>query len=134
MGRCWREAAIERPEFSEIVHDLDRCLDELVIYFDPSNPDRREDPYVNWKQCIEATQGEDEDDDPQVHSQFPRYINDGMATVDGITGRPSQGIQRQSSLRHSYCPMSASHAGDCCDKPASTSVSRSTSVPDLTLV
>jgi serine/threonine protein kinase len=64
MLRCWLISAEDRIEFSEIVEELETFLTELVTYFDPSNPNPPEDPYMHWKLVKEIGDGEDEDADP----------------------------------------------------------------------
>ena len=64
MMRCWFINADDRLDFSKIVEELETFLAELVNYFDPSNPEPPEDPYMHWKLAKEIVEGEDEDADP----------------------------------------------------------------------
>lgn len=72
----------ERLTFSEIVHQLETYLAELVNYFDPSSPDQQEDPYVNWKLCKEIPMGMNEDDEPHVHLKPPEKENELVAEFE----------------------------------------------------
>ena len=69
MTSCWCVDPQDRITFSEIVERLDNHLKEQANYVELYNPDRSEDPYVNWKPFHEPSLHKDEDADPDSHQE-----------------------------------------------------------------